>query len=287
MEFEAKEKEAPKMASIDVHPMSFASKIIMDKMDVDHIEISSEKNYSKIENGDFDIAMVPAYLGPYFYNRTGGEIKIAAITQAGNIHMVSDKKISGQADYRNKNFYLPDLAGNLRSIVDKKIGPLNLILRLNIEYYKSMDDILDKMDKTSDYVAILSEPFYTKALRTTHYVSKVSDLLPVSDAEFLTEIVIVNEKYLSENKEDFDKFLEAYKKSLEDLKTTKDVPENTQKDYELTKKEAELSIERSNFDFVDGEQMEKSFESFMDKLEQADAKIFDGERPGEDLYYKN
>ena len=285
MEFEAK-KQAPKTSEINVHPTSFASKIIMATMDSDHISISSEKNYSKIENGDFDIAMVPAYLGPYFYNRTEGQAQIAAISQVGNIYMVSDKQISGQADYRNKNLYLPDPAGNLAPIVDKKIGPINLLLRLKLEYYKSMDDILEKMDNSSNYVAILAEPFYTKALSKSQYVSHVSDLLPISDSDFLTEIVLVNKKYLEKNKEDFDDFLDAYKKAMEKVKEADDLPEKILEEYELTNKEGILSIERSKFNFVEGEEMEKSFESFMDKLEEVDKKVFDGERPGEDFYYK-
>ncbi len=292
-----KKEEKPVEESYRVKPMSFISKVVLDEINSNQVnektsdgkklvmDINTDKNFQDIENADFDIAIIPAYLGPYLYNRTNKDIKIAAITQTGNIHLVSDTALNSQRDYRNKNFFVPDPAGNLAKIIDDKIGPLNMLLRLNLEYYRSMDEILKKMDHTENYVSILTEPYYTKALRTTHYVSDVADLLPIGEGEFITEIIIVNKDYLDKNKDIVDRFLDDYQKVSKEISKDTSINKDLLNWYDLTADEAKLAIERSEITFIDGNQMKDSYETFIDRLEEVDKNIFDGERPDDDFYY--
>ena len=127
-------EENPKSDKIDINPTSFTSRLILDNMENKNFNIrtSKDSNYIDIEKGYFDIAIVPGYLGPYFYNYTNQNIKIAAISSIDNIKLVSDSVINDQNDLKKKNLYIADPVGNLSNVVDKKLGPLNLLLKLNI-----------------------------------------------------------------------------------------------------------------------------------------------------------
>ncbi|MFO3664732.1 hypothetical protein ACCQ41_00460 [Anaerococcus sp. ENR0831] len=214
------EQEKTVKKELNIKATSFASKNVLENIknssDISYI-IASNPNYAQIEQGDFDIAVVPGYLGPYFYEKTNKNIEISAITLLDNIHMVADKNITNQNDLIGKTLLIPDPAGNLSKAIDNKIGPLNFVLRLKLEYYKNIDDIVEKMSKSSNFMTLLTDPYFSKITDKGYYDSDLTSILPISKGEFVSEIIIVNKDYLKNNKDEFDKFLEDYKEATQKL----------------------------------------------------------------------
>lgn len=282
-----KEEIKEEKSQINIKLGTFASKVILDSIEDDKFDFNIDKtnNYSKIEQGDFDVAVVPGYLAPYYYNKTNGNIKLAAITSTGNLYLVSDQKINNQMDYKGKNFYIGDLANNLGNIVENKLGPLNFVLRLNIEYYKNLDEIVEKMENSSNYVAILADPYYTRSLRNTQYVSNVDDLLQMGEGDFISEVIIVNNTYLENNEENFKDFLESYKEASDKIDKDTIVSNDLLSTYDITEDEAKKALDRMNITYVSGQSMKDIFNNFIDKLYQFDKDIFSGEKPDDDFYY--
>ena len=285
---EIEEVEEKQTSEIKIKPGTFASKIVLDNIKNDEFDFKIDKsnNFSKIEQNDFDLAIVPGYLAPYFYNKTDGNIEVSAITSTGNLYMVSDTKLNSQMDYKGKNLYIPDITGNLSKIVENKIGSLNFVLRLKLEYFKSLDEIVEKMDDSSNYVSILADPFYTKSLRKTQYVSKVDDLLPLGEGDFISEVIIVNKDYLKNNKDDFDSFLKAYKDASDKISEETEISDDILSTYDITKEEGKKAIERRNISYVAGKSMKDIYKGFIDKLYEFDKNIFAGDTPNDDFYYK-
>ena len=286
---EVEKDEKPISNEANIKAMTFASKLIMDNIkDNDNISyiVGFDKTYSKIEQGDFDVAIVPAYLGPYFYQKNDQNIKLGAITQTGNIFMISDTAINDKTDLKGKNVYVPDPVGNLSKVINEKIGTVNLFLRLNIEYYKDMGQILDKMDQSSNFLSILSNPYYTKAMNEQYYVSKISDILPINEDDFLTEIIIVNGDYLVNHKKDFNEFLASYKNAIDKLNNNPDINEALLKEYDLSKDDAKLAIKRTTNTFIDGDTMKGSYEVFLDRLSEVDDSLIGEIKPTDEFYYK-
>ena len=282
------EKPKPISSEINIKPMTFGSKLALDNMATSEnydLKVDPDKTYSKIEQGDFDIAVIPAFMGPYFYQKTNQGIKIAAITQTGNIYMVSDSKINGQMDYRGKNLFIPDPVGNIAKVVNSKIGPLNLFLRLKIEYYKKMAEIVEKMENTSNYVGVLSDPYYTKALRKQLYVSSVSDLLPLENDDFISEILIVNSDYLLDHKDTFDEFLDSYKEAITKIEDEPEISSKLLRDFDMTEDEIKLALERSPYTFIDGDTMKGSYGVFLDRISELDETLVGEIKPSDDFYY--
>lgn len=284
---ESKEK---KINEIHMKTATFLSKIIVDNIKDDNFKftLDEENNYSRIEQGDFDIAVVPGYLAPYFYNKTKGNIELAAITATGNLFLLSDTKLNNKMDLKGKNLYIPDLVGNLNNIVEDKIGPLNLLLRLKVSYFTSMSQIIEKMDNSSNYLSILSEPYFTKTLKNNNlYVSKVDDLISVGDGDFISEVIIVNKNYLKNNEEAFREFLKLYKESADKLGKDIEISSEILSEYNITSDQAKKAIDNINITYVDGNPMKDIYQSFINNLYQLDNNIFAGEKPGDDFYYKN
>lgn len=282
-----KEEIKEEKSQINIKPGTFASKVILENIEDDKFDFNIDKtnNYSKIEQGDFDVAVVPGYLAPYYYNKTNGNIKLAAITSTGNLYLVSDQKINNQMDYKGKNFYIADLANNLNKIVENKLGPLNFVLRLNVEYYKNLDEIVEKMENSSNYLAILADPYYTRSLRKTQYVSSVDDLLQMGEGDFISEVIIVNNTYLENNEENFKDFLESYKEASDKIDKDTVVSNDLLSTYDITEDEAKKALDMMNITYVSGQSMKDIFNNFIDKLYQFDKNIFDGEKPDDDFYY--
>lgn len=281
------EETKEETSQINIKPGTFASKVILENIEDDKFDFNIDKtnNYSKIEQGDFDVAAIPGYLAPYYYNKTNGNIKLAAITSTGNLYLLSDQKINNQMDYKGKNFYIADLANNLSKIVENKLGPLNFVLRLNVEYYKNLDEIVEKMENSSNYVAILADPYYTRSLRKTQYVSSVDDLLQMGEGDFISEVIIVNNTYLANNEENFKDFLESYKEASDKIDKDTRVSNDLLSTYDITEDEAKKALDRMNITYVSGQSMKEIYGKFIDKLYQIDKNIFSGDKPDDDFYY--
>ena len=282
-----KEEIKEETNNINIKPGTFASKVILENIEDYNFYFNIDKtnNYSKIEQNDFDVAVVPGYLAPYYYNKTNGNIKVAAITSTGNLYLVSDQKINNQMDYKGKNFYIADLANNLGKIVENKLGPLNFVLRLNVEYYKNLDEIVEKMENSSNYVAILADPYYTRSLRKTQYVSSVDDILQMGEGDFISEVIIVNNNYLKNNEETFKDFLKSYKESSDKIGKDTKLSNDLLSTYDITEDEAKKALDRMNITYVSGQSMKEIYGKFIDQLYQLDKNIFSGDKPGDDFYY--
>ncbi len=286
------EQEKTVKKELNIKATSFASKNVLENIknssDISYI-IASNPNYAQIDQGDFDIAVVPGYLGPYFYEKTKKNIEIAAITLLDNIHIVADKNITNQNDLIGKTLLIPDPAGNLSKAIDNKIGPLNFVLRLKLEYYKNMDDIVEKMSKSSNFMTLLTDPYFSKVTDKRYYDSDLASILPISKGEFVSEIIIANKDYLKNNNDEFDKFLEDYKEATQKLEETDfdiEISEEILKEYDISEEKAQMALKKSHPVFIDGDKMEDTYKMFLEKLKEIDQSLVGENIPSEDLYYQ-
>lgn len=291
-------EKKPITNKIKVKTQTFASDIIMDKM-VDTNESvyqsTSINNLSQIESLDFDIAIVPAYQVVDLYNKTDGNIKLAAITAVNNLHLISDKQISNPKDMAGKTIMIPELNESMNKLIDSKLGFVKTLMRINTEFYYSQKDLVKNLNTAENVVAVLSEPYYSKAIENKTYysfdinqaISMIPNSKTDSTGDFLSEVIIVNKKFLENNKENFDNFLSDYKKALQSIDDGYVLSQNIINKYDITNEEA-INIYKSIEDtFIDSDTMAGVFEIYMDKLEALDKNIFQGKRPSDNLYYKN
>lgn len=291
-------KKKPITNIIDIKSATFSSDIVLDKLsaDTDNVyEITKINDLSSIANLDFDIAIIPANQVANIYNKTDGNIKLAAITVINNLHIISDKQINSVKDMAGKTIMVPELSDSMNNLIDAKLGLIKTLMRINTELYDNQKDLVKNLDKAENVVAILSEPYYSKAISKKSYytfdANKAISMMPNAkqdaNGDLLSDVIIVNKKYLKDNKESFEKFLLEYKKTQQSIDEKTVLSQRIINDYDITNEEAIKIYKSMENTFIDSDTMAGVFEIYMDKLENIDKNIFNGERPSDDLYYKN
>ena len=291
-------EKKPITKKINIKSASFASDIILDKMSKDEekvYNITKINNYSQIESLDFDVAVVPAYQVVDLYNKTNGNIKVTAITTLNNIHIISDKQINNPKDMAGKTIMVPELNESMNKLIDSKLGFIKTLMKINTEFYNGQKDIVKNLENSENIVAFLSEPYYSKAISKKDYysfdVNMAISMLPnsnnESEGDIVSEVIIANKNYLKDHKESFDEFLKAYKSTQEEIQDQDILSQVIINNYDITNEEAIRIYKSMDNTYIDSDTMVGVFEIYLDKLEKMDKNIFSGNRPSNDLYYKN
>lgn len=291
-------EKRPITSNVNIKSASFASDIILDKLakeeDKSYI-VTKINNYSQIESLDFDVAVIPAYQVVDLFNKTNGNIKLAAITMLNNIHIISDKQINNPTEMAGKTIMVPELNESMNKLIDSKLGFAKRLMKIRTEFYHSQKDIVKNLENSENIIAFLSEPYYSKAISKKQYysfdVNETISMLPNSENEsegdFVSEVIIVNKNYLRDNRDSFDKFLADYKKAQSEIKEGDVLSQGIINNYDITNEEAIKIFKSMDKTFLDSDTMAGVFEIFLDKLEGLDKNIFSGDRPSDDLYYKS
>lgn len=289
--------KTPITKKINIKSASFASDIILDKISKDKeksYNVTKINNYSQIESLDFDVAVVPAYQVVDLYNKTDGNIKLAAITMLNNIHIISDRKITNPKDMAGKIIMVPELNESMNKLIESKLGFIKTLMKIKTEFYYSQKDIVKNLENSDNIIAFLSEPYYSKAISKNDYyrfdINNTISMIPGSNSEsegdFLSEVIIANKNYLKDNKESFDKFLADYKTAQNEIGEGDVLSQGIINNYDITNEEAIKIFKSMDNTFIDSDTMAGVFEIYLDKLENLDKNIFSGNRPSDDLYYK-
>lgn len=250
---------------------------------------------AKIANKDADVAMVPTNMASVLYNKTSKNVNIAAINTLGVLYLVTnDKSISSIRDLAGKTVFVsgqgatPDFV--LRYIL-KKNG-LTPGKDVTLEYKSEHSELAAQVISENVSIAVLPEPFVSQVLTKNSKIMVLLDLTnewnKITDDSVLTMgSIVVRKDFLKNKKEDFDKFLKSYQKSVEY------VNENTEKAAELADKfgimQKEIAIKalpKCNVVFISGNEMQQKTENFLKILYDFEPKSIGGKIPDEDFYYK-
>lgn len=250
---------------------------------------------AKIANKDADVAMVPTNMASVLYNKTSKNVNIAAINTLGVLYLVTnDKSISSIRDLAGKTVFVsgqgatPDFV--LRYILKKN----GLIpgKDVNLEYKSEHSELAAQVISENVSIAVLPEPFVSQVLTKNSKIMASLDLTNewnkiTNDSVLTMGSIVVRKDFLKNKKEDFDKFLKSYQKSVEY------VNENTEKAAELADKfgimQKEIAIKalpKCNVVFISGNEMQQKTENFLKILYDFEPKSIGGKIPDEDFYYK-
>jgi len=260
-----------------------------------NIEIvgTADEIVSKLAQGEIDLAAVPCNLASVLYNRTDGDIKVAAINTLGVLYALDRTGIiSGIAD----------LKGNTVYNTGKGTTPeyaLNYILRqngivhteINIEYRSEAAELAALLAAGEADIAILPEPFVSTVLSKNSDMKIAFSLTEEwnrvqPDFKMITGVLVVRSEYLEQNKAAFDKFLEEYKSSVQAINADVAAGAKLTDKYGLVAENIAIdAIPRCNVVYVDGEEMKADISGYLQVLFEADAKSVGGKLPGDDFYY--
>lgn len=286
----------PIASAIDIKSTSFASSILLDSMknnddfsynptDVDDLE--------EIMDGNFDIAIVPAILAPSIYNTTNAGVSIAAISLVNNLYALSDTQIDSPKDMFGKKLLIRDMGSVYKKALDSKLSIIKGVFGIDVLFYKNIKELEDYINANDSYIAVVSDPYLSKiknnkkstVYNLTEIMPYISDEKLSVDSDIVSEVVLVNNKFLKDKKSTFDRFLDDLKVTTEKLKDNPEISANIINRYDLSSDDAMNIYKNMDVVYIDGDTMKGLYNIYLDGIDKLKLDIYHGDRPSDDLYY--
>lgn len=286
----------PIASAIDIKSTSFASSILLDSMknnddfsynptDVDDLE--------KIMDGNFDIAIVPAILAPSIYNKTNAGVSVSAISLVNNLYALSDTQINSPKDMFGKKLLIRDMGSVYKKALDSKLSIIKGVFGIDVLFYKNIKELEDYINANDSYIAVVSEPYLSKiknnkkstVYNLTEIMPYLSDEKLSVDSDIVSEVVLVNNKFLKDKKSTFDRFLDDLKVTTEKLKDNPEISANIINRYDLSSDDAMNIYKNMDVVYIDGDTMKGLYNIYLDGIDKLKLDIYHGDRPSDDFYY--
>lgn len=252
---------------------------------------------SAVIGGHVDIAAVPVNLASVLYNKTGGEIKIAAINTLGVLYLLENgNTVNSVADLVGKTIYATGQASTpeyiLRHVLKSNgIDPDNDV---TIEYLSEHAELATLMAAGDVEIAMLPEPNVTSVMLNNSNVRIALDMTEewnnvTNDGSTLVQgVIIVSRDFAENNKEALDAFLSEYKSSVEYVNQNTEAAAELIEGYGIIPKKALAmkALPNCNICYIDGDEMIESLDGMFGVLFEANPSSIGGKIPDDNCYYK-
>lgn len=257
---------------------------------------SAEEIAPKLISGELDAAFVPCNLASVLYNKTEGQVEVAAINTLGVLYIVTTgDEITGVADLAGKTIYA----------TGKGTTPeyaLNYILRQNglepgtdvtIDYKSEATEVVAAMQASSaPAIAMLPQPYVTTAQMQMENLTVALDLTEewdkVSpDSALVTGVLVVRKDFAEANPGAVELMIQEYNSSVEYVNANVEDAAKLVVEYGIVPKEpvAVKAIPECNIVCITGEDMKAKVSGYLNVLFEQDASSVGGAVPADDFYY--
>ncbi len=257
---------------------------------------SADEILGSIIQGQFDIAAVPTNVAATLYNKTQGEVQLAALNTLGvlyfveigdSIHSVSD--LAGKTIYSLGKGSTPEYA--LNYLLEK--NGLNPETDVTVEYRSEAAEVASLMANGEASIALLPQPFVTSLLTQNANVRVALDVTEewnkVGEGSTLTMgCIVVQKKFAEEHPEALKRFLEAYEASVKFTNgaDTLETAAQYAEDFDILKKAVAVkAIPECNIVFTAGDEMKTIAGGFLQVMYDANPSSVGGSLPDDAFYY--
>lgn len=180
-----------------------------------------EEVAQKLVDGEFDIAAMPTNIAAAFYNKTGGKIKLVAISALGSLKVVENgETIKSIDDLKGKTVYCSG-QGSTDEYVTKYLCPG---IKLNFTYAENAE-LISALIEGKAKLAVLPEPNATTALSKNPNLHIAIDLSDEwTDGAIAMECIAVNTDFLNAHPKAVSNFLIDYGASVKKANANSDAP---------------------------------------------------------------
>lgn len=248
--------------------------------------------------GDVDIAAVPANLASVLYNNTEGEVKVLAINTLGVLYIVENgESIKSISDLKGKTIYTSGKGATPEYT-------LNYILKENgidpekdvtIEYKSEHAECVAILASEENAIAMLPQPFVTTAQTKNDKIRIALDMNNEWDklqqkedkSALVTGAIVVRTQFLEEHTELVNKFLDAYKDSVEYVNSNiEEAAVMIEEQDIIPAAVAKIALPYCNIVFIEGEEMKTKLSGYYTILFEQNKKSVGGSLPDDTFYYK-
>ena len=263
---------------------------------------------SALINGDVDIAALPTNLASTVYNVSEGAIKILAVNTLGCLYLLTNNgtEINSFADLAGKTVYAP--AQNPTMIFKHLCEANGLTVGTDVwiknDYAEAAAlqnrfaqgaSVAGGTDEVS--IVVLPEPAVTAVTAAAKgnnvTVTNLMDLTAEWDkleghaGTLVQGCVVVRKAFLEAHPETVERFLTAYKASVEYVNTNTAEAAQLIEKYGLFAKAAvaEKAIPKCNIAYLDGNEMKEAMTAYLTVLKGINAAAIGEKLPDDNFYY--
>ena len=265
-----------------------------------HIFSTPDEVNAKVISGELDIAAVPTNAASVLYNRTNGEIQVAAVHTLGTIYVIENgNTIKTLADLKGKKIAVSG-QGATPEYAIKYILTANgfdLEKDIEIEFKSEHAELATLLTAGTVTIGLLPEPNVTAVLmnnKDTHIALNMTDewvkaaqLTNAEGSELTTGVMIVNKDFAEKNKEAFDRFLSDYEQSI--LYVNNNIAEAAVlcEKFGIIPKAAvaENAIPNCSITYIEGDDMKAAVKGYLSTLFGLNPQSIGGNMPDDDFYY--
>lgn len=256
---------------------------------------TADEILAAIGKGELDVAAIPANLASVLYNKTEGNISVAAINTLGVLYIVENGgSLESIEDLKGKTIYSTGKGTTPEHVLNYILKSNNIEIGkdVTVEYKTEAAEVATLLATKENIIALLPQPFIAAAQAKNENIqirfgmeeewNKLEE-----DSSLVTGVVIVNNEFLKKNKESFDKFLGEYKESVDYVNNNLEYAARLVGDLDIIPTAvAGKAIPLCNITFIEGTELEDKLSGYLEVLYDAAPNSIGGKLPDEGFYYK-
>lgn len=250
---------------------------------------------ASIIKGDIPIAAVPCNLASVLYNKSKGGVTMLGINTLGVLYIVeTGETVKTVEDLRGKTIYS----------TGKGTTPeytLNWLLKsagmepgkdVTVEYKSEATEVAAILSQTENAVAMLPQPYVTTVLNSNEKARIALDITKEWEAlnegsTVVTGVVVANTKYLTENPDVVNAFLEEYVTSAAYTVENVDAAAALSERFDIFKAAiAKKAIPYCNIVLIEGDEMKAKANAYLKVLFEQNPASVGGALPEDNFFYK-
>lgn len=250
---------------------------------------------ASIIKGDIPIAAVPCNLASVLYNKSKGGVTMLGINTLGVLYIVeTGDGVQNVADLKGKTIYstgkgtTPEYTLN-RLLKSAGIDPEKDV---TIEYKSEATEVAAILSQTENAVAMLPQPYVTTVLNSNEKARIALDVTKEWEAlnegsTVVTGVVVANTKYLTENPDVVNAFMEEYAASAAYTVENVEAAAALSEKFDIFKAViAKKAIPYCNIVLIEGDEMKAKANAYLQVLFEQNPAAVGGAMPEDNFYYK-
>lgn len=267
------------------------------KLNYDFTLTSSPNDLNgKIINGEVDIAAVPTNLAMVLYNRTEGQVQLAAVNTLGVLYLLENgDSISTIEDLKGKTVNVSGKGSMPDFLFQYLLNKNNLRVEEDVivDFTLEHADLGGAVAEEDVDIALLPQPHVTTAMMKNENVKIALDITKewekASDGkELIMGVIIVQKEFAENNKELLDKFLDEYKQSVNFANSNIDEAATLVEKHGIlpNAQVAKNAIPYSNIVYRDASEAKESLQEIYEILYSFEPNSIGGKIADDEFYYK-
>ncbi len=302
---EEKKAETPKKVDVNIAALKGPTALGMLKLmdDAEKGETANNYNFTiagaadeitaSVIKGDIPIAAVPCNLASVLYNKSQGGITMLGINTLGVLYIVeTGDTIKTVEDLVGKTIYSTGKGTTPEYTLNWLLKSAGIEETVTVEYKSEATEVAAILSQTPNAVAMLPQPYVTTVLSNNEHARIALDVTKEWEtlnegSTVVTGVVIANTKFLNENPDVVNAFMEEYVASA--AYTTENVEEAAalSEKFDIFKiPVARKAIPYCNIVLIEGEEMKAKAKAYLQVLFDQNPASVGGAMPKDDFFYE-